>query len=272
MSQAGKTLRLARIFDQRTNRTVTVSMDHGLFMGSVGGLEKPSEVAEKVLKGGANALIVSPGICRLIVSTIKGRAGLILRVDGATTVYGPEFSDTRIIANVEDAVRIGADAVIAMGYIGTEKESQTLENLGLIARECEKSGVPLVAEMVLARSERIADPYSTDTVCLAARVGAELGADIVKTLYTGSEDTFRAVVKGCPVPIVVAGGPKMESEENVLGVVRGAIDAGAVGVAFGRNVWQHENPEAMTRAIWKIVHEGSSVERVLKEMARDMAL
>jgi len=271
VSQAGKALRLVRIFDERTNRTVIVSMDHGLFMGPAKGLERPSEVAEKVLKGGANAIIVSPGICRLVAPTIRGCAGLIVRIDGATTAYNPEFSDTRIVASVKDAMRMGANAVIAMGYVGMEKESQTLANLGLIARDCEEFGMPLVAEMVPVRSERIIDPYGTDTVSLAARVGAELGADIVKTFYTGSEDTFREVVKGCPVPIVVAGGPKMESKKSLLGVVRGAMNAGAVGVAFGRNVWQHENPEAMTRAIWKIVHEESSVERALKEIASDTA-
>lgn len=264
MSQVGKILRLGRIFDEKTNRTLIVAMDHGLFMGPVNGLEKPLEVARKALKNGANALVVTPGVCRLIAGEVRGKAGIILRIDGATTVYGPDFFDVRRIASVRDASRIGADAVIAMGYMGTLKENETLANLSLIARECEEFGVPLVAEMIPVQCEKIKDPYDAEVVSLAARVGAEIGADLIKTHYTGTEGTFREVVKGCPVPIVIAGGPKMKTSEQALRVAKEAVNAGAVGVAFGRNVWQHENPEAMTKAIAKVVHGKSSIQEALK--------
>jgi len=272
MSQVGRTLRLGRIFYRKTGRTVIVSMDHGLFLGPIKGLERPVDVARKAIEGGANAILTSPGICQHIVPEISGCAGLILRIDGATTTYGPDFYDTRIIVSVEDAVRMNADAVIVMGYIGAEKESKTLENIGSVARECEKLGMPLFAEMMPVKSERIADPYDVAVVSLAARVGAELGADIIKTYYTGSEETFKEVVRRCPVPIVVAGGPKMESEGQALRVVREAINVGAAGVVFGRNIWQHGNPGGMTRAIGRMVHEGISVEEALKEIARNKRL
>ncbi|MCK4478212.1 fructose-bisphosphate aldolase [Candidatus Bathyarchaeota archaeon] len=272
MSQVGKTLRLGRIFDQKTNRTVIVAIDHGLFMGPLKGLVEPPKVVKKALKGGANAVVVSPGECQHIATEVKGQAGLILRIDGATTIYGPEFFNTRRIALVEDAVRMGVDAVIAMGYIGTAKENEVLASLGAIARECEKFGVPLVAEMIPVKGERIKDPYSAEVVGLAARVGAEMGADIIKTYYTGREDTFKEVVRGCTVPVVIAGGPKMETEEQVLKMVERAISAGAVGVAFGRNIWQHENPEGMTRAITKIVHEKVTIKKALKEFKKQRHL
>lgn len=254
MSSIGKILRYSRVFNCNTGRTIIIAMDHGLFMGMVKGLERPFEVAAKVLRGGANALLVSPGTAKLIVREVGNRAGIILRIDGASTIYGAEPYYTRIISSVKDALKIGADAVAVMGYVGAPKESEILENLGTIARECEEYGIPLLAEMLPVKNEKIRDPFSVEAIGSAARIGAEIGADIIKTYYTGSEGSFREVVESCPIPIVVAGGPKMETKEQVLEVVKGAIRAGAAGVAFGRNVWQHEDPEDMTRKIAEIVH------------------
>lgn len=257
MFNLGKNLRYWRIFDSGTQRTVIVAMDHGLFMGPVKGLTKPLETVRKVLRAGANALIVSPGIVKCIVPELQGKAGLILRVDGAVTVYGPQPYCIRRIARVEQALKMGADAVIAMGYVGAPGEHEILRNLSIIARDCEEHGILLLAEMIPVKSEKIKDPFNVEAVSLAARVGAEIGADIIKTYYTGDKETFREVVEGCPVPIVVAGGPKMESEEKVLKIVREAIEAGSAGVAFGRNIWQSDDAKSITRAIAKIVHGDS---------------
>lgn len=254
MSHIGKKLRLGRIFDNQTNRTVIAAMDHGLFMGPVKGLENVSLTARKAVEGGANAVIVSPGALRQVADEVRGKAGVIMRIDGAVTMYGPDFFSTRRIAFVKNAVRSGADAVIAMGYIGAARESETLENLSQIAQECEEVGMPLLAEMIPVQGEKIKDPYGADAVGLAARVGAEIGADIIKTHYTGQESTFREVVRGCSVPIIIAGGPKMKTEEQALAVVREAMRGGAAGVAFGRNIWQSQNPEGIVRAIVEIVH------------------
>jgi fructose-bisphosphate aldolase/2-amino-3,7-dideoxy-D-threo-hept-6-ulosonate synthase len=262
MMQVGKKLRLGRIFDTESNRTVIVAMDHGLFMGPVRGLENLSTIAKKAVDGGADALMVSPGMVKHVGNEVKGKAGLILRVDGGVTAHGADFFRTRKLASVEDALKLGADAIIAMGYVGTPTESDVLENLGMFSRECEEFGVPLVAEMIPVQGERIKDPYDADVVGLAARIGAETGADVIKTHYTGSEHTFREVVQGCPLPIVVAGGPKMKSEEQLLKMVKGALNAGAVGVAFGRNIWQHRDPAGITRTIVEIVHGKSGTRKV----------
>jgi len=266
--QVGKKLRLGRIFGFESNRTVIVAMDHGLFMGPVKGLESPSSVAKKAVDGGADALIVSPGMVRHIGNEVRGKTGLIIRVDGAVTAHGADFFRTRKLASVEDALRLGGDAIIAMGYVGTPTESEGLENLGMFSRECEKFGVPLVAEMIPVQSEKIKDPYDVDVVGLAARIGAEMGADVIKTHYTGTEQTFRQVVQGCPLPIVVAGGPKMKTEEQLLKVVRGALNAGAVGVAFGRNIWQHRDPLGITRMIVEVVHGKSGTRKVKRNKER----
>lgn len=268
MSQAGKTRKLGRIFEPKTDRAVIVAMDHGLFMGPLKGLADALQVVENVLKGGPNALVISPGLLRRLDPGLRNRVGLILRIDGATTVYSPDFFDNRLIAHVKDAVKLGAHAVIVMGYIGSPKESDGLERLGLVARECEDSGMPLVAEMIPVSCDKIKDPYGVEAVGIAARIGAEIGADVIKTHYTGTQDTFRQVVKGCGIPIVIAGGPKMETEEQVLRMARDALNAGAVGVAFGRNVWQNRNPSGITRALRRIVHDGSNVQMALKEVSR----
>jgi len=110
----------------------------------------------------------------------------------------------------------------------------------------------------------IANPFDSKFVKLAARVGAELGADIIKTFYTGDATTFREVTESCPVPVVIAGGPKVDNVRQVLEVVRDALDAGAIGIAFGRNVWRHENPVAMVRALRRIIHEDASVDDVIE--------
>jgi fructose-bisphosphate aldolase/2-amino-3,7-dideoxy-D-threo-hept-6-ulosonate synthase len=184
-----------------------------------------------------------------------------VRVDGGVTAHGADFFRTRRLASVGDALRLGVDAIIAMGYVGTQSEGEVLENLGMFSRECEESGVPLFAEMIPVQGEKIRDPYDADVVGLAARIGAEMGADVIKTHYSGSEQTFRNVVQGCPVPIIVAGGPKMKSEEQLLKMVKGALNAGAVGVAFGRNIWQHRDPAGMTRTIVEIVHGKSGTRK-----------
>ena len=151
-----------------------------------------------------------------------------------------------------------------MGYIGGEEEGESLETLSEIALSCREWNVPLLAEMLPA--PEIQNKYDLEYIRVAARVGAELGADMIKTYYTGSIETFRKVVEGCPVPIVIAGGPRMDNERKVLEMVEGAIKAGAVGVAFGRNIWQHKNPSGMIRAIGRIVYENATVDEALNEL------
>jgi fructose-bisphosphate aldolase/2-amino-3,7-dideoxy-D-threo-hept-6-ulosonate synthase len=126
-------------------------------------------------------------------------------------------------------------------------------------------GMPLLA-MMYPRGKKISSEHDVNVVKLAARAGAELGADIVKTNYTGDPDSFKEVVKGCPVPVVIAGGPKMDTDRDVLEMVEGAIEAGGAGTSIGRNIFQHKNPSKMVRAISKIVHENSDADEAMKEL------
>lgn len=151
-------------------------------------------------------------------------------------------------------MKMGADAVSVHINVGSETESDQLGFLGCTAERCAIWGMPLIA-MMYPRGTSIKNPHDAEVVAHAARVGAELGADIVKTNFTGDPDTFKEVVKGCPVPIIIAGGPKMGSDKDLLEMIEDAMSAGAKGAAIGRNVFQHESPTKITKAISRIVHE-----------------
>ncbi|MDM7933952.1 MAG: 2-amino-3,7-dideoxy-D-threo-hept-6-ulosonate synthase, partial [Methanothrix sp.] len=163
---------------------------------------------------------------------------------------------------VEECLKMGADAVSVHINIGSETESDQLSILGCVSERCNFWGMPLVA-MMYPRGKGITNPNEVEVVAHAARVGAELGADIIKTNYTGDPDTFRHVVEGCPVPVVIAGGPKTETDMELLQMIEGAMEAGARGVAIGRNVFQHEDPVKMTMAIAAIVNKGQRAEEAI---------
>jgi fructose-bisphosphate aldolase/2-amino-3,7-dideoxy-D-threo-hept-6-ulosonate synthase len=148
---------------------------------------------------------------------------------------------------------MGVDGIVLMGYVGTKKESESLSGLGLVASACQNHGLVLVGEMLPA-NDLPKPAHSEEYVSLGSRLGSELGADLIKTFYTGSVDSFRTVTRGCLSPVVVLGGPKMESDIDVLRVAEGAVNSGGAGVAFGRNVWQSKNPLGMVKALVKVVH------------------
>jgi fructose-bisphosphate aldolase/2-amino-3,7-dideoxy-D-threo-hept-6-ulosonate synthase len=168
-----------------------------------------------------------------------------------------------LVTEVEEAIGLGADAISVHVNLGGEDDDRMIADLGATATGCSRFGMPLLA-MMYPRGSNVKNPYDVDVVKHVARAGAELGADVVKTVYTGSTDTFREVVRGCPVPVLVAGGPKLDSERAALGMVEGAIAAGAVGVSFGRNVFQSKDPAGITRAIARILFDGASADDVYR--------
>ena len=255
---AGKKRRLKRIF-RDDGRTVIVPMDHGFTSGPVAGLVKMQETIDKLLAGEADAVVVHRGIAKHVDA---GKAGLIVHLSGITKL-GPDPNNKVQVCSVEEAIRIGADAVSVHVNVGAQQESNMLENVGKVADDCDKYGIPLLA-MMYPRGPNIRNEHAADLVALAARLGAELGADIVKTNYTGDIKTFKEVVQGCPVPVIIAGGPKAETTREVLQTACDSIKAGGSGLSFGRNVFQHKNPTLMVKALSAIVHNGASVEKGLK--------
>lgn len=265
MSQMGKAIRLERLFNRQSGRTIIIPMDHGLTVGTIPGLEDMALTVDKVARGGANAVVEHAGMAQAGhrgSQGIKGPdVGLIIHLSGSTKL-SPTPNNKVLVCSVPDALKMGADGVSVHVNIGADDEGFMLESLGLVASECREWGVPLLA-MMYARGPKITNEHDPDVVNVAARVGAELGADIVKTTYTGDVDSFREIVRGVPVPVIIAGGPKMDTTREVLQMISEAIEAGAAGVAMGRNVFQADDPTLMVRAIAKLVHENYSVEEAL---------
>ena len=254
----GKKVRLNRITSN--GRMLCIPMDHGITIGPVKGLTDMDYMIKKVGDGGATAVLVHKGI----IHSLKEipRIGMIMHLTGSTNL---SLSPNRKVqvGFVEEAVRLGADAVSVHINIGCKEEHEMLEILGNMAYDCDSWGMPLIA-MMYPRGENIKDPNNPEVVSHVARIGVELGADIIKTVYTGDSESFKSVVKGCSIPIVIAGGPKSETDRDVLEMAYGAMKAGAMGVAFGRNVFQHDRPDAMVRALSMIIIQGKSVEEALE--------
>jgi class I fructose-bisphosphate aldolase len=255
----GKQIRMERIIDRNTGRTVIVPMDHGVSSGPIYGITDLRDAIEQVVRGGANAIVEHKGMVGAGHRRSGKDVGLIIHLSASTSL-SPYPNTKTLVCTVEEALRLGADAVSIHVNIGDEMERQMLSDFGMVSSRAREWGIPLLA-MIYPRGDKIANEYDPDVLKHAARLGAELGADIVKISYSGSVDSFREVIAGCRVPVVIAGGEKMESDRQILEVVRGAIDAGGAGVSIGRNIFQHQDPTRMVGAISMIVHEEATVEQ-----------
>ncbi len=258
----GKSIRMERIVDRKSGRSVIIPMDHGVTLGPIRGLEDMQRAVNAVAEGGANAVLVHKGI---VIAGHRGYGkdiGLIIHLSASTSL-GPDPLNKVTVATVEEAMRLGADAVSMHVNVGAENEADMLVELGETAMICEEWGMPFLA-MMYPRGEKVKNEHDVEVVKHVARIGAELGADIIKTNYTGDPETFKEVVQGCPVPVIIAGGPKMNTDAEVLKMVEDAVASGAAGVSIGRNVFQHDNPANMTIAISKVVHEGVSAEEAME--------
>ncbi len=255
----GKQIRMERIIDRNTNRTVIVPMDHGVSSGPIYGITDLRDAIEQVVRGGANAIVEHKGMVGAGHRQSGQDVGLIIHLSASTSL-SPYPNTKTLVCTVEEALRLGADAVSIHVNIGDDMERQMLSDFGMISSRAREWGIPLLA-MIYPRGEKIANEYDPGVLKHAARLGAELGADIVKISYSGSVDSFREVIAGCRVPVVIAGGEKMDSDRQILEMVRGAIDAGGSGVSIGRNIFQHQDPTRMVGAISMIVHEEATVEQ-----------
>jgi len=259
---SGKAIRIERIIDRNSGRCVIVPMDHGITLGPIRGLENMTRTIDKVVNGGATAIVVHKGIVEAGHRRSGKDVGLIVHLS-ASTALSPDPNAKIAVAEVEEAIRMGADGVSVHVNLGAPTESAMLKHLGEVAKKCDDWGMPLLA-MIYARGEKITNPFDVKYVKHAARVGAELGADIVKVVYTGSVASFRSVVRGCPVPVVIAGGERMESDRELLDMVHASLRAGGHGVSIGRNVFQHKQPMKIVAAIGAVVHEKKSVAAAMR--------
>ncbi|MGE5585587.1 MAG: class I fructose-bisphosphate aldolase [Bacillota bacterium] len=240
----GKEVRLRRIF--RGGRSFISALDYGGFMGPAPGIDDPRAIVRQVVDGGADAILANPGIARSEWATYAGRCGLIVRLTGGATRYSPDMSYHTLVCSVEQAVALGADAVCIMVLVGAGEEQLMFENMAKVTSEASRLGLPVLAEVIPADMNMNHDP---ECIAVCARVGYELGADFIKTYYTGAG--FERIVRACNVPVVIAGGPRAT---DPVTMAKEAIAAGASGIAFGRNVFQAPDPEAMARELRNVVH------------------
>lgn len=248
-------------------RCLVVAMDHALSHGPARGLEDPARVIETLIAAGADAIMTSYGVVKKYGHLIRPYVPIIMRIDGGPSVRTGtwrEYSDYRLLYAVEDAALMDASAVVVMHFVGAAAEMETLSNLADAAAQCARAGLPLLVEALPCPHPNIPNLFEPDAIALAARIAAEHGADIVKTIYSGDIDSFRRVVDGATVPLLVLGGERIDNNRAVLELTHGSISAGAAGVAIGRNIWQSANPAGMVRALAAIIHDGATVNSAIE--------
>jgi fructose-bisphosphate aldolase/2-amino-3,7-dideoxy-D-threo-hept-6-ulosonate synthase len=259
----GKSIRMERIMNRENGKTIIIPMDHGLTVGPIKGIENNlGDIVNKVALGGANAVLGHIGIPLYAHRGYGPDIGLILHLSGSTSL-SPTSNYKVLVNTVLEAVKLGADGVSLHINIGTQSDPEMLETLGEVSRECREYGMPLLA-MMYPRGENIDDEYDVEVVKIAARVAAELGVDIVKTNWTGDPDSFKEVVKGCMAPVIIAGGEKA-GIRGILEITKQSIDVGGAGVAYGRNVFQAEDPTKVVRALYLIVNKNYDVDDAIRE-------
>ncbi|MBQ7606675.1 MAG: 2-amino-3,7-dideoxy-D-threo-hept-6-ulosonate synthase [Desulfovibrionaceae bacterium] len=258
----GKKIRLERIVKRNNGRTIIVPMDHGVSMGRVEGLINMRETVSDLAEGGADAVLMHKGLVRCGYRSTGTDVGLIIHLS-ASTELSPNPNRKTLVGTVEEAIKHGADAVSIHINIGAENEAEMLADAGHIAGVCDDWGMPLLT-MVYARGPKIENSYDPKLIAHCARIGVELGADIVKIAYTGEIESFSRAIEGSSVPVVIAGGPRMNSTRDVLQMVHDSLLAGGAGISIGRNVFQHPNRPALVRALRALVHENADVEHAMQ--------
>lgn len=257
----GKYIRMYRILNPKTNRTIIVPMDHGGF-GILEGVENIKESVRRVVNGGANAVVLQPGAAKATYKELVGKAGLILRIS-RVTIFNAELGLYEAITyDVKDAIRLGADAVIVTFYMGGKYEFESMKDVGRICAEADRWGIPCLVEAIPSQDKfkGFDDPAG---IIYAIRSASELGADMIKAYLPTNIEIMKEAVKKSPAPICLAGG-EATSGRAVLELAKMSMDAGIAGLCFGRKIFQYKDPTAMVRALSLIVHENADVEEAFK--------
>ncbi len=262
--QIGKTIRTERIFNRDTGKTIIVPLDHGVSVGPLAGLIDMRDTVTRIVTGGANAVLMHKGLVPCGHRAHGRDIGLIVHLS-ASTDLSPYPNAKTLVCTVEEAIQKGADAVSVHVNIGDETEADMLDDLGKITKEASYWGMPVLA-MVYGRGPKIKNGFDPDVVAHCARVGMELGADVVKIPYTGDPDSFAKVCAGSMVPVVIAGGPKTKTTRELLTMIHDSVKAGGAGLSVGRNIFQHADPALLLTAVNLIVHKGGGVDEAMETL------
>lgn len=249
--------RISKIIKPDTGRAVMLAVDHGYFLGPISKLENPIETIKPLIPY-ADSLMLTRGVLRNCIDPSEN-IPMVLRVSGGNSIVGSDLSNEDITVAFEDAIRLNVSAVALSIYIGTDNERRSITNLSKLVDKGERYGIPVLAVTAVGKELEKRDARY---LALCCRIAAEHGAHIVKTYYC---DDFKKVTSGCFAPIVVAGGPKLETDMDVLELAHNAVNQGAVGVDMGRNIWQNDNPVGMIKAVKSIVHKNMSAKDAAAE-------
>lgn len=263
----GKEIRIERMKNPASGRIFTIAVDHAPSYGVLDGIEDIQSVVDRIAGAGPDAMVMMKGVAQRCFQPYAGRVALIMKCS-TLSPYHPQHDVW--VSPVEDAVRLGADAIAMALTVGSPQQSELVSNLGELVLEAEQAGMPVVVHSYpngeMVPPEEI---YTVQRVGYAARLAMELGVDIVKTFYTGSAETFSQVVQmAAPALVVAAGGPRLETDADVLRMVYGVVQAGAAGITFGRNIWQGADPAAIISALKHILHDNGSVSEALQLLAQ----
>lgn len=256
---------------QPDGKTFILAMDHAANFNTLPALADPKKLVKEIAAAGADAFLSTVGMAEFLTDSFLGK-GIIVRVDGGVSFLGDKSKPMQITVTAEDIARMGADSVITMSFPGSKFENDVLSNLTRVCMDCHRWGIPVLAEALPRGFEPAEDSRTPENITFACRQSVELGADYVKTNYTGDQDSFKTLVESVYKPVVILGGAKKVPVEQLLQEIKEAMEVGGAGVAMGRNIWGHENPVGYTAAIAKLIHENCSVEAAMKEMNQTFAV
>lgn len=263
-SRTGKSIRLGRLRHPRSERYLIVAYSHGVLMGPVGGMETLAEM-RAFASGirGVQGLMIAPGLLPALESAFVGRdrPSLVVHLDWQSfsrSVLPPSYGVSAQLASIERVTAAGADAVMTYLFLGHDDPREEREEIvrnARIVEECARLGLPVMIEPRSAREKTVpGDKQDVEIMAMYCRISAEIGADLVKCIYPGTTEKLARVVETCPAPVLVAGGARRESTDAALQVAGAAMDAGAAGLVFGRNVYQADAPQDVVDALGRIVH------------------
>ena len=267
MSFFGKEVRLRRLFNKKSGKTLIIALDHPIGWGVIDGIKKIDDTLKKILDAEPEAITLQKGIIEKCLSKHSSNIPFIMKATSFSP-FQPAY-DVQL-GDVEEALRLGADAIAVGCTVCGKEQPELLKQLGKITKEAASFGLPVVSHIypkgnLIKETER----YMVKYISYAARAAAELGADIVKTFYTGDPDTYKEVIESCPARVVVSGGPKLPEIKDVLVMTKNAMEMGAYGVTYGRNVWQAEDPAKIINGLKMIIHDNKEVDEVLEYLEKE---
>lgn len=262
MAFFGKEVRLRRLFNDKSGKTLIIALDHPIGWGVLDGINNIDETLKKIIKSEPDAITMQKGIIENCYCKYSSKIPFIMKA----TSFSPFHPTYDVqLADVEEAIRLGADAIAVGCTVCGKEQPELFKQLGRITKEASSFGLPVISH-IYPKGNLIKDEerYLAKYISYAARAAAELGVDIVKTFYTGDIESYIEVIQACPAKVVVSGGPKLPETKDVLIMTKNAIEAGAYGVTYGRNVWQADDPVKMINGLKMIIHESKNVDEALR--------